>query len=323
MTEALLTSRPALRSEIAQFFIPVTRPAPAGSTLVYQPMAIGVAQVAFSDPKISSVHARTLTVLANIDTKLGTADWTSSTTLAISPKDLDTQPQSQAVFGPLPPQAARTKAYEAWRKSFSQWLAQTQQLELWQSSQREVVSQPGERERDFRIRLQTLGRERRDTLVDQLRRRYAAKLAALDEKARRARQAVDREAAQASQQKVQTAVSVGATVLGALLGRKTFSTSTIGRATTAARSMSRTKKETEDIERAKETLAAVEQQRAELEAEIQREIAVLSAATDPLTETLVPLVLKPKRGGIAVQVIGLAWAPFVADSQGHLVPAWS
>jgi hypothetical protein len=47
-----------------------------------------------------------------------------------------------------------------------------------------------------------------------------------------------RETGQAKQQYVQTAISVGATLLGALLGRKTVSTSALGRATTAARGAS-------------------------------------------------------------------------------------
>ena len=95
-----------------------------------------------------------------------------------------------------------------------------------------------------------------------MRQKYAAKIAALDEKLRRAQQAVDRESEQASAQKIQTAVSFGATVLGALLGRKAISATTLGRATTAARGVGRTMKESQDIARAKESVEAVEAQKA-------------------------------------------------------------
>jgi hypothetical protein len=155
-----------------------------------------------------------------------------------------------------------------------------------------------------------------------LRRKYAPKLAALDEKTRRAQQAVDRESAQASQQKLQTAVSVGATVLGALFGRKTLSASTIGRATTTARGVGRTMKESQDIDRAQETLALARQQKAELEGQVQAEVGALGGALDPLGEALEAVALRPKRTALAVHVVALAWVPFWKDADGRLTPAY-
>jgi len=61
----------------------------------------------------------------------------------------------------------------------------------------------------------------------------------------------DVEAEQAKQQKIQTAISMGATLLGAFVGRKAISYSTLGRATTTLRGAGRTLKETQDIERAR------------------------------------------------------------------------
>ena len=185
-----------------------------------------------------------------------------------------------------------------------------------------VVSAPGESERDFRVRLQALAREQRDHEVEKLRKKYGSKLAALDERIRRAEQAVERESAQASQQKLQTAVSMGATVLGALFGRKTLSASTLGKATTTARGMGRTMKESQDIDRARETLDAAQQQKAELEAQAQAEIAQLGGALDPLTEPLEPVTLKPKRTELSVQLVALVWVPMWSDAEGRLTPAY-
>ena len=57
-----------------------------------------------------------------------------------------------------------------------------------------------------------------------------------------------RESEQVSQQRLQTAISMGATLVGALFGRKSMSAS-IGRATTTARGVGRTMREREDVER--------------------------------------------------------------------------
>ena len=97
----------------------------------------------------------------------------------------------------------------------------------------------------------------RDAAIDAIRKKYAARQAALGDRLRRAEAAVEKEQQQVSDQKLQTAVSVGATVLGTLFGRKSITVGTLGRATTAARGMGRMMKETSDVKRAAESAASV------------------------------------------------------------------
>jgi hypothetical protein len=319
---ASAAARPVLPPDIPQFFLPRVAAAAAGATLAYVPMAIGVASVGFSDAKAGIAHTRELTLVAEIEPRLGGVAWADATELNVPARDLASDPESDARFAALPPAASKAKTYDGWSKTLKTWLGQALTLDLLKSSQTGVVSAPGESERDFRIRMQTTTREQRDQALDALRKKYAAKLAAADEKIRRSQLAVDRESEQASQQKLQTALSVGATVLGALFGRKAVSTSTIGRATTAARGMGRTMKESQDIELARQTLAAAQQQKADLEAEIQAEVNRMSGALDPSSETLVPFALKPKRTEITVQVVALAWAPAWQGADGATAPAW-
>jgi len=315
-------SRPVLPPEVPQFFVPATLARTGSATLCYEPMAVGVAEVGFSDGRLGVDAVRAVTVLAAIDPRLGSVEWADGVRLDVAAKELESEPAAGCRYLDLPPAASRARSYDVWAKSFRTWLGQSQTLNLLKSRSTGLVSSPDEPERDFRVRLQTAAREQRDGSVDALRRKYAPKLATLDEKIRRAQQAVDRESAQASQQKLQTAVSMGATVLGALFGRKTLSASTIGKATTTARGMGRTMKESQDIERARETLAAAQRQKAELEAQAQVEIDGLGRAMDPLAEALEPVVLKPKRTAVTVQLVALAWAPMWRDADGRLTPAY-
>jgi len=48
----------------------------------------------------------------------------------------------------------------------------------------------------------------------------------------------------------------------------------------------------------------------------------LGASTDPLTEALETLALKPTRQNIAVRLVALAWAPCWRDRAGAVTPAW-
>ena len=313
---------PVLPPEIAQFFVPASGPQPASTGLAYEPMALGVASVGFSDAKLGVNLTRVLTVVAAVEPRIGAVEWSQGTVLDLAAKDLGSAPAADARFLDLAPASAKVTSYDAWAKSFKTWLGQSQRLDLLKSRSTGLVSAPGENERDFRVRLQTAAREQRDQAVEKLRQKYASKLAALEEKIRRAEQAVGRESAQATQQKLQTAVSMGATVLGALFGRKKLSASTLGKATTTARGMGRTMKESEDIGRAQESLEATRAQKADLEAQVQAEVDALGGTMNPATEVFDAVTLKPKRTDLLVQVVGLAWAPEWVDTQGQRTPAY-
>ena len=159
------------------------------------------------------------------------------------------------------------------------------------------------------MRLQQVSREHRDQAVERLRLKYAPKIAALQERLRRAMQALDREQQQVKDQKVQTAISFGATLLGAFVGRKALSATTLGRATTAARGVGRAAKQQEDVGRVEDTVESLQQRLAALEEEFRSEMAELESRLDPLSESLESVSVRPTKSGISVQLVALAWAP--------------
>jgi hypothetical protein len=244
-------------------------------------------------------------------------DWNQATAVDLPVEDLESEPEAGARFAEVPADATKARSYASWRKELASWIYRNQRLELLESPTLEVVSNPGESERDFRVRLQQIAREQRDEAVEKLRRKYAPKFEVLEDRKRRAEQAVERETEQAKGQKVQTAISFGATILSSFLGRKRASMSTIGRATTAARGVGRSMKEADDIERAQDNVAAISQKLADLEADFQAETRVLERSLDPQTEQLEKVSLKPTKANIAVKVLTLAWAPYWNDK-----PAW-
>jgi hypothetical protein len=120
---------------------------------------------------------------------------------------------------------------------------------------------------------------------------------------------------------VQAAISVGATLLQAFMGRKAVSASTIGKATSAIRGAGRVIKDAKDVGRAEDNVAAIDRQIAELEALFQAEVGKL-AATFEAQEPLDRLVLKPAKSQIAVKLVALAWVPFWEDAAGTLTEAF-
>ena len=312
---------PALPPDVPKFFIPPRGRSPGGNTLYYTPRLLGAAKVSFTDAKAKVDFTQNVAFITPITDEAIPVDWENSEEIPIALSDLEKNASEAAQYGDLPAVGSLARSYTAWTKDLVAWLYGSQKLDLLMSPGLKKISQPNESERDFRVRLQQEAREVRDETVEKLRQKYASKITTLKERIRRAEQAVDREAIQAKQQQAQTAISIGATLLGAFTGRKTLARSTIGRATTAVRGVSRSMEAKSDIDRAKETVEALQQQLADLEAQFEEESNALASKIDPLTEGLETVVIKPKKTDISVQLVALVWTPHWKDSQGTLTAA--
>lgn len=315
-------SRPMLPPDVPQHFIPIRGSQPSGSALIYQPMLLGASQVRVSDSKAGVDVTQDVTVLAPISDGAVAVDWNGAMEASLAVADLESAPPDGAQFGSVPGAASKAKSYETWGKDFSGWLFRTQKVDLLKSPSAKDVSKPCESERDFRVRLQQSGREARDKQSDSLRQKYAPKIAALQDRIRRAGQMVERQQAESRASQMQAAISVGASILGAFLGRKTISATNIGRATTAIRGAGRAIKESGDVGQAEENVSALQQQLADLEAQFKRETDALVAATDPLNEKLETISLKPTKTNITVKLVALAWTPHWRDEKGVLTQSW-
>ena len=303
-TKAQGVQRPVLPAGVREFFCPHD-----SDTDLYEPLLYGAARVQYVDSKKAIDVTTDVQLLAPIRTGAVAVDWDAAERADdLKPSDLLPAPPSPgAAFAPLPGDATNAKQYVEWTRDFERALTRAAPLTLFTAPLLKTSSRAGESERDFRIRVQQLAREQRDQAIEALRAKYAPKLARAQEKLRKAEETVAREQQQVTQQRLQTAVSIGATVLGALLRRRAVSASTLGRATTAVRGVSRSAKEAEDVTRASGRVSDVTQEVTDLEAELQREIDTLTAEWDPASLAIEPLGLKPKRGGVDVQLVSLVW----------------
>ncbi|MBN2552977.1 MAG: hypothetical protein JXB06_09415 [Spirochaetales bacterium] len=312
---AAASTRPVIDPGISQFFIPPRAAAEDARSLVYEPVCLAMAKIYYLNAKADLSAEREVSYLARISPKLDRPLWEEAAVTEIRDRDLETVPEPGAEFAAIPSALGEAKNYTSWSKDFRDWLYHSQILKLYHSPSLNVFSEPGESEKDFRIRLQQTGHERRDELIEKIRRRYAARISSLQDRIRRAEQAVDREKEQARQQKLQTAISVGVTVLDALVGRKTVGRTTLGRATTAARGAGRILKEKQDVDRAEENVEAMTRQLAEIEAKVAQETESLRTAVDPLAEDLETLEIRPKKTDISVRVLALGWVPYRRGGQ--------
>jgi hypothetical protein len=214
-------------------------------------------------------------------------------------------PLPDTPFEKLPDEAGRPASYAAWGREIARHVLRERPLALSRCAALDLVSRPDESEGEFRARLRERAREARDKALDALRERYERRVDQAQSKVTAARARAEREGEQYRDQKLQTAVSVGASVLGAIFGRRR----SIGGAATAARAASRAVRERGDIARAEETARDAEAALAEVEQELAGKLDELRASLAESALAVEPLAIAPRKGDLTVDRVALAWDP--------------
>lgn len=320
------TSKPALPSEVRELFLPSSSRVSRPEDLVYRPALLGAARVHYVSARLKVDYWEELSMLVPLappDMKVSDVDWDAGTYWEGDPKAAEKEPSPGAQFAELPAVAMRGGSYASWSKSFASYLYRSHQLTLWKSPELKETSRPGEKEAEFRVRVGQLLHEQRDLELEKLRKHFAPKLARLRDRIEKAEARVFREKSQFDHQKVQTAISFGATVLGALMGRKLGSARNVGRATTAARSASRAAREKEDIARAKTDVTRFRSELAQMEQDFEEQAERARALPPPTELELEEVSIRCRKSDIGVGIMVLAWLPWMKSEDKTMVPNYT
>ncbi len=321
-TPAGADERPVLPPDVPQVFLPVRSQAPKEAALTYQAKLFGSASVHYSDSKLGVEQDVAASLLAEFPNGVSAVDWNSGAALDLTDDEIESEAAEGARFAPPPPTAAKSKQYAAWKKSLTDQLYRSQKLDLFYCADLDQYSNPAESERDFRVRLQQSAREERDAQAEKLRAQFGPKVAALEERIRKAQQVVEKQREESRSSMWGTFISAGSTVAGAFLGRKKISAATLGKAATAARGVGRVAKKESDVGRATENVEALQQQLDDLEAQFHTELDSLASKVDPATIALETKTIKPKKTNISVRTVALAWAPYWQAPAADATAAW-
>ena len=299
--------RPILPPGVREVFFPPLGPLPAAGRVRYEPHVLGRAIVRYSLASAGIEEYRETICLAAAGAALGESAWESAQ-IFLEPPLIEPSPRPGS-FAPLPPVLAGPRGYAVLATALKGWLARTARLTAWKAPAIDAVSRPEESEGDFRNRITRQVREWRDAEMEKVRAKQATKLATLTDRIERARQKVERERAEAQNKSMQTYVSIGSAVLGALLGRNKISSTTIGKAATSMRSASRATRQQADVAHAEEGLSSLEAKRRELEEEIEAELERIRLESAPERIRLERIEIPARKTDTSVEEVVLAWVP--------------
>ena len=303
--EATPVPHPILPPDVPEYYL---RPQGVTGSVVYRPTAIGIAKMHFVNAKAKVDTWVTRTLIAPLSEDGRDALWQDAELHGDLTNELASEPIAEGQFSPLPSGVINAGVVESWKKTLSIHLYQHDTLTLMQYPELQLTSKPEETEGDFRARVAQALREKRDLEVAKMKAKFAPKFQTLENKIRLSQERIEREKAQAEQQKIGTYVSVGATLLGALLGRSAR-VGTVGRAATAAKSMSRIGKESAEVQRAKDSLENLQEQLKALQEQFDEALAPLRLDVDPMSLDLHPNIIRPRKSDIIIDTIGICWVP--------------
>ncbi len=308
---------PVLPPGINQVWAPAS-----GDGLQYFPRLVAAADMVFSNSRYNVGEERSNVYTVEFEDGPVTVDWDSAEPIELTANNLVTEGEPGAGYASCPGPAANPKHYTAWKRAFKSWVRQAEIITLYRSKKYRLTSEPDETEGEFRTRLQQLANEKRDQAVAKLRKRYATKATTLENRLLRAQQAIEREQQQSTKKKLDTAVSFGTAILGAVLGRKRLSSTTASKMGTAIRSASGARKEASDVARAKQTAAKVRADMESLNVALQKDIDAQDDAFDAQSEALTEIEIKAKVADVHVPLVGIIWMPYRDSGDGRLVAAW-
>ena len=288
--------RPAVGSGVDEFFEQMEGEA---EEVVYCPALLQEAKVTFRHRKSGMEGSRIVREVRPMNERGLSRDETLDISTPL--KALDREPEEGIGFAELPGFAMNQKNYSEASKAFVGELYRTARLELMFSQDFGAYSQFGESEGDFRARLGLRARELRDEAVDELRKKFASKLATKERMILRAENRVEREQDQASAATMQAAGSVFGSLLSGLFGGR--------KRRLSMRSATRAVQQRRDVGRAEKVAEALRDELADLEAELQDEIEEVSAGYDPLLTELEKVEVKPYKKDIKLAACGLLWVP--------------
>ncbi len=290
--------KPAVPSHLKEYFF---RSAQAHQ---YLPMVAGFAKLHYVQPKSKIDAWEQVIVVAPINSE-GIVNWSKGELVPMLEQHLSPAPNPGSSFGDLPSALIQEKKYPQLTKTLSQYLYQEHTYKLLRYGK--LVSNPGETEGEFRIRVSMDLREMRDQKIADLQEKYGKKIDVLSDRLRRFEDKVEEQEQQAGIQKAQTYINIGTGIFGALFGRR-VTRGTVTQAGTSMRGWGRMQKEQQYIARAKASYAEVQQQLEEVKRELDNELASL-ALLDPGNLVFDRVEVRPRKSDIIIEKIAVLWKP--------------
>jgi hypothetical protein len=312
--EGAIRDNPPLLNEAVdqRFYLP---PVLAEEPL-FEPWLAGEATVRFYNASRNIDETRPYKLRLYLDPSAEIGNWSEAETHGLERDDCQVQVPRGGRYYPLPRAFSGLRSLKTFERSLSDYLYQSQRLELLRAPALKLESRPGESRAVFSVRIAEELRERQDTAAEKMLKSFKIRSDRLEAKLDRALAKIDKEKSDVSAKTTDTIISFGTAVLGAFLGRKAVSSTTMTRTAGSIRKAGRIGKEKDDVRRAKAVAAGLEGELIHLGEEQEGALLALAEEYDPAAVEIETFAIKPRRMDIFDIEIYLLWEMEVGAASG-------
>jgi hypothetical protein len=341
--EGYTGTQPTLPLDLPQAYLPVRvssrdavgfmeekglRPERASPRLIYEPALLALGEVSFVDRTRRVNETRRVGRLVPAEGLKARVSWKEAEPVELRPEDLDPSPERDGLFAAAPSALNSAAEIHAYAKDFNDYLYREETLELYYHPTLQVNSRPGETERDFRVQLQQLAREKRDSEVERLREKYRKQLDRLEERLEKEQRELAEDEDEYRGRQREELISGAETLIGLLgiFGRKR--STGFSKAATKRRLTSSAKAR---IEESKAQIARLQAEIEGMQRDMEKEAESITQKWTGSLDQVETLSVRPKRTDVRIDLAGLVWVPFwILERPSEMgmisrrtIPAWT
>lgn len=310
---------------------PVDGPATAGDAQTfYQPALLGQAKVYYANRTYEINLEKQVTVAIQRLEGRGLVQWQNYQRGALNTTELDSRPLPNSSFGDLVYPFDDEKNIEGMQKDFVEWIYRSLPLKLFRSEKYKMTSKIDESREDFAKRVATANTSASSDAVEKIRAKYEKQKKTIETRKLKEELELEKDQTTLNQRKMEEGGAWLSTAAKTLLGGSGGLTGKIKRggssinSSLSKRRMTSTAKA--NVEESEKMIELYQQQLAELNQQMETEIAALGQAVTDSEESIREVTVAPLKKDIVIEVFGLAWMPNYAfkGSKGWvLVPGYS
>ncbi len=326
---------PVMPSDVAQFFLPnaiPTRTAIAnwerqygfaaqrfgGAELIYRPFLLAQASVRYQDRKTGVNTIRRHAYHVPDVPKAGLIPWERYLAQPVDPTVLAHEPFEEAIYEDIPSGLLDARRLKELEREVADQIYRSAYLTVLYSPTLKVYSDPDASRRDFRLKLQSLVRERRDEEVDRVTQKYSAVLDRLEERLRREERELDADRMDLSDRKREQLFTAGEAALSLFRGRTTYTLSRY------SRTRRYTRQARADLDESVAVIRELEEEMDRTAQEMERALQAVNEKWAQVAAEAEEYRVTPYKKDIYLELFGIGWRPFwyaILNDQPVLLPA--
>jgi hypothetical protein len=326
-----LATQPPVKSEIAQYFLPVTlshqqafarlgRGTPTGQEqLAYVPILFAQVAVRYQH-RASQVYLAREYAYHVPDVQLqGLIHWEQYQAPVVDSRAVTSHPIGRALFQELPVGLSEPKRLTALQRELIDMVANTARLVIPYHPQLKLYADPNRDVSEFYAQVHQVLRERYELDLQKLSKRFGDRMDKLEEAYKRKEREYQAERMEIKDRQREQLYTTGEALLSIFKGRTNYTLSRMSRTT-------RMKRQTEaDLNESRDVMGELERQMIDLEAEFERAVRELDESYARIERSVEEYTITPFKKDITMSLYGVGWVPhyyLLAGNQPIIVPAF-